>query len=70
VTFALLGVGNEFVLHGKVFWELLLVAMGFPPYFLLRHKLHHDSLALFASEILIMQPVALALASTIAALGQ
>jgi chloramphenicol-sensitive protein RarD len=40
-------------------WPTLIVAVGYPPYFILRRKIGGDSLATFALEILLLLPVAI-----------
>lgn len=58
VAFALIGVTHEFAYSGAFSWPTLVVALGFPPYFLLRRTLGHDSLSVFAAELIVMFPVA------------
>lgn len=62
VALASIGVAHEFLLDAGVSWPLLVVALGFPPYFLLRRQLTHDSLTVFAAEITILLPIAVATA--------
>jgi chloramphenicol-sensitive protein RarD len=62
IGFATLGVLHEFIVDGGASWPLLIVAVGFPPYFLLRRRLKHDSLTVFAAEIAILLPFAAATA--------
>jgi len=61
VGFAALGVGHELWVTHAFSWPTLIVALGYPPYFVLRRKLGGDSLATFALEMLLMLPVAVAL---------
>lgn len=59
VGFAALGVAHELWITHAFSWPTLVVAVGYPPYFVLRRKLGGDSLATFALEILILLPAAL-----------
>ena len=59
VGFAALGVAHELWVTHAFSWPTLVVAVGYPPYFVLRRKLGGDSLATFALEILILLPAAL-----------
>jgi chloramphenicol-sensitive protein RarD len=43
-------------------WPTLLVAIGYPPYFVLRRKINADSLTAFALEMSLLLPFALAMA--------
>lgn len=58
VAFAAVGVAHELWVTHAFSWPTLLVALGYPPYFVLRRKLGGDSLAMFAVEILLLLPVA------------
>ncbi|TKC88394.1 EamA family transporter RarD [Trinickia terrae] len=58
VACAALGVAHELLVTHAFSWPTLLVALGYPPYFVLRRKIHADSLALFAVEMLLLFPVA------------
>ena len=60
VAFAALGVAHELWVTHAFSWPTLLVALGYPPYFILRRKIGADSLATFAVEILLLLPVAVA----------
>ncbi len=62
IGFATVGVLHEFIMDGGVSWPLLIVAGGFPLYFLLRRRLKHDSLTVLAAEIAILLPFAAATA--------
>ncbi len=59
VGFAALGVAHELWATHAFSWPTLLVAVGYPPYFVLRRKLGGDSLATFALEVLLLLPAAL-----------
>ena len=59
VGFAVLGVAHELWVTHAFSWPTLLVAVGYPPYFVLRRKLGGDSLATFALEVLLLLPAAL-----------
>lgn len=58
VTFAGAGIVHKFLIEQAFSWPTLVVALGFPPYFLLRRKLRHDSLSILGTELLAMAPVA------------
>ena len=58
VGFAAVGVAHELWVTHAFSWPTLLVALGYPPYFVLRRKLGGDSLATFALEILLLLPAA------------
>jgi chloramphenicol-sensitive protein RarD len=58
VAFAAVGVAHELWVTHAFSWPTLLVALGYPPYFVLRRKLGGDSLAMFAVEILLLLPAA------------
>lgn len=60
VGFAAVGVAHELWVTHAFSWPTLVVAMGYPPYFILRRKLGGDSLATFALEVLLLLPVAVA----------
>lgn len=60
VGFAALGVAHELWATHAFSWPTLVVALGYPPYFVLRRKLGGDSLATFALEIMLLLPVAVA----------
>lgn len=60
VAFAAMGVAHELWATHAFSWPTLVVAVGYPPYFVLRRKLGGDSLATFALETLILLPVAVA----------
>ncbi|MBP0597692.1 EamA family transporter RarD [Herbaspirillum sp. LeCh32-8] len=58
VLCALLGVAHELWMTRAFSWPTLLVALGYPPYFVLRRRLRMDSLMIFAIELLLLVPVA------------
>lgn len=59
VGFALLGVGHEWWRLGTVSWATALVAMGYPPYFMLRRRLQVDALSSLWFDMLFLLPVAI-----------
>lgn len=58
VGFALLGVMHEWWRLGTVSWATLLVALGYPPYFMLRRRLQVDALSSLWFDMLFLLPVA------------
>lgn len=58
VVVALFGVSNEVWQAGGVSWETLVVALGYPAYFLLRRWLGTDNLGGFWFDMLLILPVA------------
>ncbi len=58
VICAAVGVAHEVWVTGAFSWPTLLVALGYPPYFVLRRKINADSLAAFALEMTLLLPVA------------
>lgn len=58
VAVALFGVSNEVWQAGGVSWETLVVALGYPAYFLLRRWLGTDNLGGFWFDMLLILPVA------------
>jgi len=64
VAFAVLGVAHEVWATRAFAWPTLVVALGYPPYFVLRRRINADSLAAFAVEIVLLCPFALAMVST------
>ncbi|HEX8596140.1 MAG TPA: EamA family transporter RarD [Pseudomonas sp.] len=56
---ALVGVGNELLRLGSFSWETLLVALGYPLYFVLRRKLAIDNLGGLWFDMALMLPVGL-----------
>jgi chloramphenicol-sensitive protein RarD len=59
VVCAALGVGHELWMTGAFSWPTMLVALGYPPYFVLRRKIDHDSLAIFTVEMALLLPAAI-----------
>lgn len=64
VACAAVGVAHELWVTGAFSWPTLLVALGYPPYFVLRRKINADSLTAFALEMLLLLPVAVVLIVT------
>lgn len=58
-AFALLGVGHELWRLGSFSWETLVVALGYPVYFVLRRKLKTDNLGGLWFDMAFMLPVGL-----------
>lgn len=58
VLCAAAGVANQVWYVGRLSWELLLVAIGFPLYFMLRRKLKTDHLGGLWFDMLLMLPAA------------
>jgi chloramphenicol-sensitive protein RarD len=61
VACALLGVAHELWMTRAFSWTTLVVALGYPPYFVMRRRIRIESLMLFAIELLLILPVALML---------
>ncbi|WGS51979.1 EamA family transporter RarD [Paraburkholderia sp. D15] len=59
VACAAVGVGHELWVTGAFSWPTLLVALGYPPYFVLRRKINQDSLAMFTVEMALLLPAAI-----------
>ncbi|MDD0974199.1 EamA family transporter RarD [Pseudomonas fontis] len=59
VLCAATGVGHELFQHGSFAWETLLVASGYPVYFVLRRKLRTDHLGGLWADMTLMLPAAL-----------
>ncbi|MCF5635258.1 EamA family transporter RarD, partial [Pseudomonas syringae] len=57
--FAVIGVGHEIWRLGSFSWETLLVAGGYPLYFVLRRKLKTDHLGGLWFDMLLMLPIGL-----------
>jgi chloramphenicol-sensitive protein RarD len=55
--FALAGVVNEVLRHGSFAWETLLVAVGYPLYFVLRRRLSVDNLGGLWFDMTFMLPI-------------
>ncbi|MEW6344057.1 MAG: EamA family transporter RarD [Paraburkholderia sp.] len=60
VACAAVGVVHEVWVTGAFSWPTLLVALGYPPYFVLRRKINADSLTAFALEMALLLPFAIA----------
>jgi chloramphenicol-sensitive protein RarD len=58
VACAALGVLHEVWLTRSFAWPTLVVALGYPPYFILRRKINADPVVAFALEIALLVPVA------------
>ncbi|AXE95307.1 MULTISPECIES: EamA family transporter RarD [Paraburkholderia] len=58
VICAAVGVGHELWMTRAFSWPTLLVVLGYPPYFVLRRKIQHDSLAIFTVEMALLLPAA------------
>ncbi|MEA9995068.1 EamA family transporter RarD [Pseudomonas sp. 10B1] len=56
---ALVGVGNELYRVGSFSWETLLVALGYPLYFVLRRRLSTDNLGGLWFDMALMLPLGL-----------
>lgn len=59
IAFAALGVLHEVWATRAFAWPTLLVALGYPPYFMLRRRIDIEPLTLFAVEMIALLPVAL-----------
>lgn len=57
IALAALGVANAFLQAGNFAWEILVVAVGYPAYFVLRRSLGTDHLGGFWFDMLFMLPV-------------
>ncbi|KAF1047023.1 MAG: Protein RarD [Herbaspirillum frisingense] len=60
VLCAFAGVAHELWMTRAFSWPTLLVALGYPPYFILRRRIRLDSLMIFAVELLVLVPAAIA----------
>jgi chloramphenicol-sensitive protein RarD len=58
VACALVGVGHEWWRVGSVSWATALVALGYPPYFILRRRMRIDALTSLWFDMLFLLPVA------------
>ena len=58
IAFAVLGVGHALLQAGTIAWETLLVALGYPAYFVLRRVTGTDNLGGFWFDMLLLLPVA------------
>ena len=61
VAFATVGVLHELLVTRAFSWPTLVVALGYPPYFMLRRRLNADPLVSFAVEMMLIAPFALAM---------
>jgi chloramphenicol-sensitive protein RarD len=61
VVFAVIGVAHELFVTRAVSWPTLVVAVGYPPYFMMRRRLNLDPLVSFAVEMMVLAPFALAM---------
>lgn len=59
VLFAAIGVGHELLRHGSFAWETLLVALGYPVYFIIRRRCRNDHLGGLWTDMLLQMPAAL-----------
>jgi chloramphenicol-sensitive protein RarD len=59
VACAVVGVLHELWMTRAFSWPTVLVALGYPPYFMLRRRLKLDSMVIFMMEIVLLTPVAL-----------
>ncbi len=59
VVCAALGVANQLFRTGRISWAVIVVATGFPLYFLLRRKIRTDNLGGLWFDMVLMTPVAL-----------
>ncbi|AEK62454.1 EamA family transporter RarD [Collimonas fungivorans] len=58
VACAVIGVLHELWLTRSFAWPTLVVALGYPPYFILRRKINADPVVAFALEMALLLPVA------------
>lgn len=56
---AVVGVGNELLRLGSFSWEVLVVCVGYPTYFVLRRKLKTDNLGGLWWDMVLILPVAI-----------
>ncbi|PVZ19828.1 MULTISPECIES: EamA family transporter RarD [unclassified Pseudomonas] len=59
VWFAAIGVAHEVLRHGSFAWETLVVALGYPVYFVIRRRCRNDHLGGLWVDMLLQAPVAL-----------
>jgi chloramphenicol-sensitive protein RarD len=64
VACALVGVLHELWVTRSFAWPTLVVALGYPPYFILRRKINADPVVAFALEIALLLPFAAAMLYT------
>jgi chloramphenicol-sensitive protein RarD len=67
VACALVGVGHEWWRLGSVSWATALVALGYPPYFILRRRLRVVALSSLWFDLLFLLPVAVVILQSQAA---
>lgn len=58
VACAVIGVLHELWVTRAFSWPTLVVALGYPPYFVIRRRLRLDSLVIFTMEMALLTPVA------------
>lgn len=58
VLCACIGVAHELWMTRAFSWPTLAVALGYPPYFILRRRVRMDSLMLFVAELMALAPLA------------
>ena len=61
VGLAALGVAHELWTTHAFSWPTLVVALGYPPYFVIRRTIRADSLVVFSAEVLLLGPAAAAM---------
>jgi len=59
VACAAVGVAHELWTTHAFSWPTLVVCCGYPPYFILRRRIHADSFVIFAVEMILLLPVAI-----------
>lgn len=64
VLCACVGVAHELWMTRAFSWPTLAVALGYPPYFILRRRIRLDSLMIFVVELLMLAPLALLMLGT------
>ncbi|MBV8624587.1 MAG: EamA family transporter RarD [Herbaspirillum sp.] len=64
VLCACVGVAHELWMTRAFSWPTLAVALGYPPYFILRQRIRLDSLMIFVVELLALAPLALLMLGT------
>ncbi len=69
VVCAITGIIHELWMTHAFSWVTLLIALGYPPYFILRRRIKHEQLIIFTMEILLLLPAALMLLVTRNAFG-
>lgn len=69
VACAVIGILHELWMTHAFSWVTLLIALGYPPYFVLRRRIKHEQLIIFTMEIMLLLPVALTLLLTRNAFG-